>query len=144
MNWVIFGSSNGFSPVRCQAKYWTITDILPIEALGSILCAICIEMINLHSGKRIQNVCKQKVISLWPNVSDNFNNCLSWCSCPRMEFEYSPMYIHPVNQLESINTQVENVFRDELWNTHTCAFAHYNAPCRSVGFLKQWSPCDKI
>ena len=42
LNWVIIGSDNGLSPVRCQAIIWTNAGILLIGPLGTSCCELLI------------------------------------------------------------------------------------------------------
>ena len=51
MNWVITGSGNGLSPVRCQAITWPNADLLSIGLSATNLSEIWIKMQNLSFMK---------------------------------------------------------------------------------------------
>ena len=62
IRWIIIGSGNGLSPVRCQAITWTNADLLSIESIGTSFSEIMIdEFKHFHWRKcvwkcRLQNV----------------------------------------------------------------------------------------
>ena len=73
MNWDIFRSDNGLSPVRCQAIIWTNAGLLSIGPLGTILSEILIKIQQIFTHKNAYEniVCEMAAIlsrGRWVNV----------------------------------------------------------------------------
>ena len=122
MNWVIIGSDNGLSPVRCQAVIWTNAGILLIGPLETNFSAILIGISNvfIHENPFENVVWEMATILSWPQ-------CVK-IHCRSAKPKYFPPYktmelnylFMPYLQCATINTlrprKMAAIFQTTFWN----------------------------